>query len=141
MMGDIFYIFGLLVLILNFSILINYNKIFNTKIWISKFTEISGNPPKISDFRSKDEYNVYTSSNVISIVDFFWFLIGLISNSWFIFIGFLVFQFLFKSLVGLIKFEIIRKYMEILFQFSKILIILALILNHFHFHTNWLDLI
>ena len=141
MMGDIFYIFGLLVLILNFSILINYNKIFNTRIWISKFTEISGGVPKISDFRSKDEYDVYTSSNIISIIDFFWFLIGLISNSWIIFIGFLVFQFIFKSFANLIKFEIIRKNMEILLQFSKILIILSLILNHFHFHINWLDII
>lgn len=141
MFGDIFYIFGLLVLILNFSILINYSKIFNTRIWISKFTEISGNPPKISDFRSRDEYDVYTSSNIISMIDFFWFLIGLISNSWIIFISFLVFQFLFKSLTGLIKIEIIRRVVEVIFQFSKILIILALILNHFHFHINWLDLI
>lgn len=141
MLGHIFYIFGLLVFILNLSILLNYTKIFNTKIWIEKFKKVTGNPPSAQDFRSKDEQNLYVSANAISVVDFLWLLLGLVTNSWSIFMSLLVFQFLFRGFLNMVKFEPVQKYFGILFQVFKILVILALVLNHFHFHLNWTDLL
>jgi hypothetical protein len=108
---------------------------------MQKFKSVTGNNPVVSDFRSKEEHDLYISSNAIGVIDFFWFLLGLITNSWSVFLGLLVMQFIFKSILNVLNFEPFQKSLGILFQILKVFIILALILNHFHFHLNWIDLL
>jgi hypothetical protein len=141
MSGHLFYILGLLILIFNFYSLFNYSKIFAVNFWAKEFGKVTGKSPITSEFRSKEEYNTYVSFNLISGLDFLWFLMGLVTNSWYIFLGIIVLSFTLRFILNMINLEIITKYVGLAFVSLKFLVILALIINHFHLHINWIDLV
>ncbi len=140
MMGHAYYLIGLAILFLAISNIIYFNGFYNTLMWIKSFKKISGIDPIQKDFRSKHDYDVFSTFNTFAKAEFIWFFFGLITKSWIVFLVLILLSFLFNIIVNS-KFTFIGKVLGFLFELAKSLIIFALIINHFHIHFNWIDLL
>ena len=137
-MGHIFYLIGIFVfltLLFNIYSLSNYYK---TRYWINTFKKVTKNEPKPTEFRNKKEYEIYLAFSACSIFQFFWYLIGITSASWYIFGSIILVNFLANLIIFSLPQSLIGKTILGSFILLKILILLLLILNHFHFHYDWL---
>jgi hypothetical protein len=139
MIGDIFYFIGLLVLIMSSSNLINFLKFFEIRKWALTFKKVTGNDVDRKDFKSNEDYNIFTIYSTFFLFESIWILLGLITSSWYIFLGLTTISVLVR-LINFLKIDFISKILGFSFQIIKFLIVLALILNHFHFHLDWLQL-
>ena len=139
MIGNLFYFIGLLILIMSSSNLINFLKFFEIRKWALTFKKVTGNDVNRKDFKSNEDYNIFTIYSTFVLFESIWFLLGLITSSWYIFLGLTTLSVLVR-VINFIKINFILKIVGFLFQTIKFLIILALILNHFHFHLDWIQL-
>jgi hypothetical protein len=140
MLGHIFYFIGLFIMFISFFNLLNIFKYLKVKNWSETFKKVTSKYPNIGEFRNKEDYSIYVSYPLFSNLQFIWFLFGLISNSWYIFLIILVTNILILKLNNLLKISFIEKLTLFTFNFIKFIIILLLVMNHFHFHYNWLSL-
>lgn len=141
-MGDFFYSIGLFIIILNLASLIQYKKIFDITEWLSKYKLVTGKNPVIEDFRNKNDHDLllFWSFTVVSTV--LWMLFGLLSNQWIIFL----FIFLINIALNSIKkiFSSIKKvklFLTFIKSFIGLSIIIFLVLNHFHFKLDLMDIL
>jgi len=139
MIGNLFYFIGLLILIMSSSNLINFLKFFKIRKWTLTFKKVTGNDVDRKDFKSNEDYNIFTIYSTFVLFESIWFLLGLITSSWYIFLGLTTLSVLVR-IINFLKIDFISKIVGFSFQIIKFLIILALILNHFHFHLDWLQL-
>jgi hypothetical protein len=139
MIGDIFYFIGLLILIMSSSNLINFLKFFEIRKWALTFKKVTGKDVDRKDFKSNEYYNIFIIYSTFILFESIWFLLGLITSSWYIFLGLTTLSVLVR-IINFLKIDFISKIVGFSFQIIKFLIILALILNHFHFHLDWLQL-
>ncbi len=140
MIGHLYYIIGLIILMLSFSNIIHYYRFINTILWIQSFVKISGSPPTSKDFRSEIDYTVYLNFNSFTSIGFYWTLLGLITNSWVVFLYMIVLHFVLKFILDS-KFITVSKHFGFLFNIIKSSLILLLIINHFHLHIDLLKLL
>ena len=140
MLGHIYYVIGLIPMLMALATLTKIREFNNIKIWKSKFEEITKRPVRKEDFRSIDEYNTYAGINGIMIIDFIWVVLGLLTGSWYVFLTMLSIS----LLVNFIRKMTISVISNILFSIlliSKFLVYLYLIINHFHLHYDTWNLI
>jgi len=136
--GNIYYLVGLIIFVLSLFNIFSFYKIQEIKKWILSFKKISGKDPGDSDFKNKNDIKLVLSYSSIITLEFIWMVLGILTNSWYIFIGVILFSYLFNTFVNIIKIDIIQKYLGILIYLLRSAVILALIVNHFHLHINWI---
>jgi hypothetical protein len=140
-LGHIFYFIGLFILIMSFSDMFNFLKYISIKNWSDSFKKVTGKDPKKSEFRSIEDYNIFSIYVTFTFVEFIWILIGLTSSSWYIFLSLLITELFYRFYISVTSLTLfVNKIIGQIFYCLKFIIILLLILNHFHFHINWINL-
>jgi hypothetical protein len=140
MLGHIFYFFGLFIVLTSLSNLINYFKYLKVRNWSETFKKVTGKSPVIIDFRNQDEYNIFITYPLFSIIQTIWLIFGVISNSWYIFFLIIFLNTILSYFNRKVNILIIEKLTGFIFSLIKLVVILALIINHFHFHYDWIEL-
>lgn len=140
-MGNLYYSFGLIIILYSLSNILKFKQINSLKEWVFKFKKVTGSEPIDKDFRSNEELSLYRGLSVLSFIDFIWSIFGLLTNSWVIFLGILTLSFILRRITNSIKFSLIDKIITYIFYLAKFLLYLLLVINHFHLHYNILDLI
>lgn len=141
MLGNIYYLIGLVVLILSISNIYGFYKINDIKSWIRSFKKISGTDPGPNEFRNPKDFKLLSSYSLSITIEFIWLVLGILTNSWYIYLGLIVSSYIYNGILSRITIDTIQKNLGLLFFIFKSLIILILIINHFHLHINWVDLI
>jgi len=137
-MGDLFYFIGLLVFIVSVAMSMSYHESSLVKEWAVAFKRVSKKDPVKSNFKSEREFNSYTLSNSGYKMEVMFFILGMLTSSWPIYFTLLTLQ-IFVSMLN--KYSIFNKTFGFLFQITKSITIILLVMNHFHFHKNIYDLI
>lgn len=140
MLGHIFYFFGLFLFILSLSRTISYFKFIDVKEWVIKFKKVTEKVPEKSDFKNEIDYGLYNAFGFVDKTEALWFICGLVSNSWVIFLSLLIIGFVLNSINNNIPF-VVQKFIGFGFSLLKTGIILLLVINHFHLHIDWIDLL
>lgn len=135
-MGDLFYASGLIPLLLMISFLLKIRNFNRVSEWYIKFEKVTGKVPKKSDYRTPDEYDIYTGVSFISIIDFVWMILGLLSNNWYVFLSLMLLSIIVNLSKKYINIILISNFLTFLLISVKIFVYLCLILNHFHFHYD-----
>lgn len=142
MIGNIYYVIGILVLLSTISTLLRFNRLYSIKEWIEKYEKVVGVKPTKKDYRTKKEYSTSESSKILSLFEIMWVFIGLIfSGSWYVFAFLIISSYIVKTLLNPLKWTIFYKISIFSFLFSKSLLYLYLIINHFFLHKETYDLI
>jgi hypothetical protein len=136
MISDLFYIIGLFILIISFSNAINFIKFTRIRRWALTFKKVTKNDVVKKDFKSNEDYNIFTIYSLFLIIETFWFIIGLISSSWYIFLVLLCLSLFLIFINKYFGNNIILTAVGFIFSYLKFPVILFLILNHFHFHLD-----
>lgn len=140
-MGHFFYFIGIFVFLGSLSNVINFNSFNKIKNWIITFKKIAGKTPVKSDYKNKGDYGVYTTYTTFASMESFWMLIGIVTQSWYIFISILLLNVVLNIILTIFKSNIIEKLLLNVYGVCKLICILGLIVNHFHFHYDWLGFI
>ncbi len=140
MIGHLYYLIGLGVLLMSLSNIIYYQRFFNILLWTKSFKKISGVDPISKDFRTIEDYSIFVTFNSFIKSEFVWFFLGVVTNSWIIFLILIGLSFLSNVMVNS-KLIIFGKLVGFIFEIIKSICIFALIINHFHLHLDWLSLI
>lgn len=141
MLSDIFYGFGLIVIMLNIANILQCKKIFDSTEWIFSFKKVTGKNPTKEDFRGayiQDLINFWFNTIVVTTI---WMIFGLLSTSWPIFLFLIVFNIILNSIKNKIK---IYNFKFFLIAFKSVVItsiITLLVINHFHLKVNLVSLI
>ena len=131
MIGNIYYIIGIIMLIRLTYMIANFKKIHSLREWLIKFKEISGKIPTKKDFRDKEEVSLYETNTVMMLFELLWLLCGLFSGNQIIFLGLIVYFILLKLITKKIGFTLLDKilmFLNILIRFG---IYFWMIINHF----------
>lgn len=137
MLGHIFYFFGLFLFIFSLSRTISYFKFIDIKEWVIKFKKVTEKVPEKSDFKNEIDYGFYNAFGCVGATEALWFICGLVSNSWVIFLSLLIIGFVLKPINNNIPF-VLQKFIGFSFNLLKTGIILLLVINHFHLHIDWI---
>ena len=140
MLGDIFYVFGLFLFFLTLTKSFAYFKFIDVKEWIIKFTEKIKRTPIKSDYRSLQEYNMMVSFGLIMVFESLWFILGLLTSNWKIFGIVLLFNMLSKVIIDKLPFPV-QKVVGSLLSIIRSILIIVLVINHFHLHYDLYSLI
>lgn len=140
MILDLYYIIGLLIIISLYFQILNFKLIESINEWIFTFKKVSGKEPTKSDFRKKEDYNIYVKKNIYLIFESVWMVLGLVTNNWFIY----VFMIFYSNLVNRFiknRFSNLSKFLLFKILIIKLLVYSFLILNNFHLELDiWLEL-
>jgi|LakMenE18May11ns_1017448.scaffolds.fasta_scaffold9488308_2 hypothetical protein len=140
MLGHIFYFFGLLVFILSLNRIFQYFKLIEIKEWLVAFKKVTQRDPVKTDFRSVKDYNLFVSFGCLSMFETLWIILGFMSSNWLIFLVLFLSGFILKQILYFTSFNI-QKVVGLIFTTTKSLVILILVINHFHFHQDLVTLI
>ena len=140
MLGHIFYFFGLLVFILSLNRTFQYFKLIEIKEWLVAFKKVTQRDPVKTDFRSVKDYNLFVSFGCLSMFETLWIILGFMSSNWLIFLVLFLSGFILKQILYFTSFNI-QKVVGLIFTTTKSLVILILVINHFHFHQDLVTLI
>ena len=140
MLGHIFYFFGLLVFILSLNRTFQYFKLIVIKEWLVAFKKVTQRDPVKTDFRSVKDYNLFVSFGCLSMFETLWIILGFMSSNWLIFLVLFLSGFILKQILYFTSFNI-QKVVGLIFTTTKSLVILILVINHFHFHQDLVTLI
>lgn len=131
MLSNIYYIFGVIVLLALIKMLLSFKKFYTISEWFFKFEKVTGKKPLKSEFRTKEDFNNFERRVFISATEFIWILIGIFSSNWIIFLSVFIGILLFTILSKPIKFNILHMVISFLLLFGRISIYCYLILTHF----------
>jgi hypothetical protein len=142
MILNLYYILGIVVVMSLYTIIFKFNRHEKIIEWYHKFKIITKKTPLKSDFRSVDDYNLFTSKNIYQILETIWSMLGILTSNWFIFLSVLLYNNItFSVLTDKIRFTIPGKILLFKVFLIKIIIYSALIINHFHYKVDIADLI
>lgn len=141
MIGDLYYLLGLIISVFNLSLIPSLNSIFKTEEWMISFQKVKGRYPTKSEFKEGhlSKLNLFIYYTISTSI---WMILGLISKSWFVFLPLLLINFLKMRILEKIGiYKEVSKWIRILLISINTSVIFFLVLNHFHFHFQLLDLI
>lgn len=136
MIGNIYYLIGVLVVLSTISTLLKFRKLYSLREWKEKYEKIIGKKPIKKDFRSKNEYSLHESSNILAMFELFWIIGGFFTSSWYLFLTILLLSYVLNVILKPIKFTIVHKLTSFTFLLSRLCLYLYLIVNHFYLHQN-----
>jgi hypothetical protein len=142
MLLNLYYILGIVVVMSLYTIIFKFNRHEKVIEWYHKFKIITKRNALKSDFRSVDDYNLFISKNIYQIFEAMWYMLGLLTGNWFIFLSVLLYSNITLSVLSdKIRFTIPGKILLFKVFLIKIIIYSALIINHFHYKVDIADLI
>jgi len=136
MMGNIYYLIGVLVVLILFRSILKFGKLYSLKEWKEKYEKIIGRKPSKKDFRSKKEYSLSESSNILGLFEVIWIIGGFFTGSWYIFGTMILVSYILNIILNPIKFTIVHKLTSFTFLLTRLFVYLYLIVNHFYLHQN-----
>jgi hypothetical protein len=110
------------------------------KEWLVAFKKVTQKDPAKTDFRSVKDYNLFVSFGCLSMFETLWIILGFMSSNWLIFLVLFLSGFILKQILYFTSFNI-QKVVGLIFTTTKSLVILILVINHFHFHQDLVTLI
>jgi hypothetical protein len=140
-LGHIYYALGLIPLLMALAVLIKLKDYNKTKEWYSKFEKVTGKKPLKSEFRSVDEYNIYTGVSGITMMDLTWVILGLLTQSWYVFISIIVLSVIVNLIKKSVGLNVISNVLTGFLLITKFSVYLFLIINHFHLHYDVWDIL
>lgn len=140
MFGDLFYFVGLIVAFINLSMIPILNSVLKTEEWVLSFQKINGRFPSKLDFKDDNQMKKMNAFYYHTIFSTVWMFLGLVSKSWFVFLSVLLINFLVMRILDKIGIhKNFSKYTRIVLVTFNTLVIFFLVLNHFHFHFQFLE--
>lgn len=136
MIGNIYYLIGVLVVLSTLSSILKFDKLYSLKEWKEKYEKIIGRKPNKRDFRSKKEYSLSESSNILGLFELIWIIGGFFTSSWYMFGVIMLLSYILNIILNPIKFTILHKLISFTFLLSRLCLYLYLIVNHFYLHQN-----
>jgi len=139
MIGDLYYLLGLIMSVFNLSLITSLNSILKTEEWMVSFQKVNCRYPSKTEFKEGQliKMNLF---NYYTIVTSLWMILGLVSKSWFVFLSLLFINFLSMRIIEKIGIhKKVSKFFRILLFSANAFVILFLVLNHFHFHFQLLE--
>jgi hypothetical protein len=95
----------------------------------------------MNDFKNQENYAIFIVTPLFSFFQLIWFLLGLISNEWYVFLTIIIAIFIQSYILKKINYFFIEKYLGLLFSFFRLSLILFLIINHFHLNYDIYELL
>lgn len=141
MIGNIYYLIGVLVVLSTISSILKFRSLYSLKEWKEKYEKIVGKKPSKRDFRSKKEYSLSESSNILGIFELIWIIGGFFTSSWYIFGIVILSSYILNIILNPVKFTIIHKLTSFAFLLSRLCLYLYLIVNHFYLHQNTYNIV
>jgi hypothetical protein len=141
MFGHLYYTFGLIISISILSLLFVFGKYIKMREWYSKFQKVTKERPIKDNFRTKEEHDLNLSYSILSVFEFIWVILGLLTASWYIFLTLLVISFTINFIIRPIQFTLIGKIIYFKMILLRFITYLFLIINHFHLHISLWDII
>jgi len=135
-LGHIYYAIGLLIVLVLFSIASKFGSFYNVKEWVEKYQRVTGKRPVREDFRSEQEYSDFSIYSLFDIIDFIWLVCGVLTGSWYVFLGLILYTILSNLLKLKINTEPISKLISLQLVWVKIIASSYLVINHFHLHYD-----
>lgn len=136
MIGNIYYLIGVLVLLSLLSVILKFRKIYSVNEWKEKYEKITGKKPLKREYRSKKEYSLHESSGILGLFELLWIIAGLFTGNWYLFAIVLTISYLFNLILKPFKFSITHKLTSFTFLLCRLCLYLYLIVNHFYLHQN-----
>lgn len=136
MLAHIFYTFGILFVIRTISSIHGFKKYHSIKEWKAIYKEKIGKEPKDSEFRNKEELDVYQTQIVLNIFEFTWLLIGLFTLNINIFICIIAMFILIALSEKTFRFTIFGKTLSIFFLLLRFSLYLLMIVNDFTYRYD-----
>jgi hypothetical protein len=137
MLAHIFYSIGVLFIIRAISSIHFFQQYYSIKEWRSVYSVVIGRNPKDSEFRSKEELDVYQTNLVLNIFEITWLLIGLFTANIYIFL-IMLFMFLIVDIFSKsFRFTVFEKTLSMLFILIRFFVYLLLIVNDFTYQYNF----
>jgi type III secretory pathway component EscU len=136
MIGNIYYLIGVLVVLSTVSSILKFGKLYSLKEWKEKYEKIIGRKPSKRDFRSKKEYSLSESSNILGLFELIWIIGGFFTASWYLFLIMMLLSYIINIILNPVKFTILHKFVSFTFLLSRLCLYLYLIVNHFYLHQN-----
>lgn len=136
MIGNIYYLIGILVLLSLLSIILKFRTIYSINEWREKYEKITGKKPSKKEYRNKKEYSLYESSGILGLFEILWVIGGFFTKSWYLFGISLGLSYLLNTILKPFKFSILHKLTSFTFLLSRLCLYLYLIVNHFYLHRD-----
>lgn len=140
MIGHLYYITGLIIFIISLSNTIYYLRYLGIMEWIKSYERVSGSKPLKDKFRTIDDYNIYVTFKSFFYIELFWLILGVITKSWIIFLILIGLQYILKIISDNSQ-SLFSKVFGYIINLIQTIATFTLIINHFHLHINWIDLI
>jgi hypothetical protein len=141
MLGNIYYLIGVLVLLSVLSIILKFRKIYSISEWKEKYEKITGKKPSKKEYRSKTEYSLSESIGILGLFELLWIIGGFFTTSWYLFGVVLSISYLLNIILKPFKFSILHKLFSFTFLLSRLCLYLYLIVNHFYLHQNTYNIV
>lgn len=141
MIINIYYIIGVLVILSTLSNILKFRKLYSIKEWIEKYEKIIGKKPQRKEYRTKKEYTLDESSNILALFELSWVTLGLFTSSWYLFLTIIITSYLFNFLLKPIKFTIVHKLSILTFLLARLCLYLYLVVNHFYLHQDTYNIV
>jgi len=136
MLSNVYYFFGIFILLSVVTQLLKFDKIFNIIDWYYKFERVTGNKPKKEEFRSESEREIFISRSILLSLEGFWIIFGFITNNWFIFLFIVIYSKLLNIIIDNVKYKFIIKYTYLKYYLIKVCLYTSMIINHFHLNLD-----
>lgn len=140
-MGYIFYGFGLIIILSCIMAIIQFKKIWFVREWFVKFKEVTGDTPKLNDFRSEDDLTLYTNRKLLDGLELMWIFVGLFTSNWPIFLIIFLTSIILKVIFSGIKYTLFGKIISIKFLVIRTLIYLLITVDYFYLHLDLIGLL
>jgi hypothetical protein len=135
MLGHIFYFFGLFVILSITTRIGTYKKFVRITEFIKAFKKVTGKKPNQKDHKPPTDFDYLTSTLSLLMIEFLWYFVGILSGNWIIFLSMLVLNFVSNKILNVLH-TTLRVVGGIFLNVVNLLIILFLIVNHFHLHLD-----
>jgi hypothetical protein len=136
MIGNIYYLIGVLVLLSLLSTILKFRKIYSINEWREKYEKITGKKPLKREFRSKKEYSLHESSGLLGLFEILWIFVGFFTGNWYLFGITLALSYLLNIILKPFKFSLLHKLTSFTFLLCRLCLYLYLIVNHFYLHQD-----
>lgn len=141
MLENLFYIVGLVVILSVLNIISKFKSIYSVREWEQKYKKVVGKIPVRSDYRSKSEYNLSRKMGILYLFEITWIIIGILTHNWYLFLGLIIFSFIFGMILKPFRYTLVFKILSVLFLIIRLLLYTYLVINHFHLHIDTYEVI
>ncbi len=141
MLENLFYIVGLVVILSVLNIISKFKSIYSVREWEQKYKKVVGKIPVRSDYRSKSEYNLSRKMGILYLFEITWVIIGILTYNWYLFLGLVIFSFIFGMILKPFRYTLVFKILSVLFLIIRLLLYTYLVINHFHLHIDTYEVI